>query len=244
MHSDWPLYLRILLDLHIACGVIAFICAPVALISAKGGNTHRRWGKIYFWAMTGVAVTALALSFALPIFFLAMVAVFSFYSSFAAYRILYLKDMYKGGTPQSHRLGRRHHHHRVKRRCSSSWASGAAPDACRHHHVAGHPISIVSVVFGLLGMRLGTNPSAGFLNRRQRKDVLVVRPHAGHDRQLHRRHDRLLRRQPRPLVRTRPGGSGSGPPSSASPRSPSGPATTNGNSPAPAPKLLPNSRTQ
>src|SRR5580704_18941179 len=91
MHSDWATYLRVLLALHITCGVVAFVCAPVALATAKGGRTHRQWGKVYFWAMAGVAATALILSFALPIFFLAMVAVFSFYSAFAGYRILYLK---------------------------------------------------------------------------------------------------------------------------------------------------------
>ena len=93
LHPHWALYLQILLALHISAGAIAFICAPVALATVKGGRTHRLWGKIYFWAMATVAVTALTLSLALPIFFLAMVAVFSFYSAFAAYRILYLKDM-------------------------------------------------------------------------------------------------------------------------------------------------------
>src|SRR5208282_1439100 len=101
MHSDWATYLRVLLALHIGCGAVAFVCAPVALSTAKGGRTHRRWGKIYFWAMAGVAVTALILSFALPVYFLAMVAVFSFYSAFAAYRVLYLKDIYKGARPQA-----------------------------------------------------------------------------------------------------------------------------------------------
>ena len=97
MHSEWAGYLRVLLALHIVCGMVAFVCAPVALATAKGGRTHRRWGKIYFWAMAGVAASALVLSFALPVFFLAMVAVFSFYSAFAAYRILYLKDLNQGG---------------------------------------------------------------------------------------------------------------------------------------------------
>ena len=101
MHPEWTTSLRALLALHIACGAVAFLCAPVALATAKGGRVHRRWGKIYFWAMAGVAVTALVLSFALPIYFLAMVAVFSFYSAFAAYRVLYLKDMFKGARPKA-----------------------------------------------------------------------------------------------------------------------------------------------
>ena len=154
MHSDWPGYLRGLLALHIVCGVVAFVCAPVALAVAKGGKTHRRWGKIYFWAMAGVAATALILSFALPIFFLAMVAVFSFYSAFAAYRILYLKDMYKGARPKA-----------------IDWFAAVITilssflllmmGFLKPHvmgvgliQVAGHTVSIVSIVFGLIGMRL------------------------------------------------------------------------------------------
>jgi hypothetical protein len=155
MHPEWASYPRALLALHIGCGVVAFVCAPVALATAKGGKTHRRWGKIYFWAMTGVAATALILSLALPIFFLAMVAVFSFYSAFAAYRILYLKDMYKGARPKA-----------------TDWLAaiitilsslllfilGFVRPKLMHIgliHVAGHTVSIVSIVFGLIGMRLG-----------------------------------------------------------------------------------------
>jgi hypothetical protein len=31
MHPEWATYLRVLLALHIACGVVAFLCAPVGL---------------------------------------------------------------------------------------------------------------------------------------------------------------------------------------------------------------------
>jgi hypothetical protein len=161
-HSEWPMYLRILLDLHIACGAVAFVCAPVALISAKGGKTHRRWGKIYFWAMAGVAVTAMILSLALPIFFLAMVAVFSFYASFFGYRILFLKDLYKGGRPKP-----------------VDWFAAVITIVTSFLlflsgfvfpfrmgvgviHVAGHALSIVSVVFGIIGVRLGVGSLLSF----------------------------------------------------------------------------------
>jgi uncharacterized membrane protein len=163
MHSDWATYLRVLLALHIVCGAVAFVCAPVALSTAKGGKTHRRFGKIYFWAMTGITVTALILSFALPIFFLAMVAVFSFYSAFAAYRILSLKDMYTGARPKP-----------------VDWLAAVItilssfllflmgflkPELMGVGviQVAGHPVSIVSVVFGIIGMRMGQASIAGFL---------------------------------------------------------------------------------
>src|ERR1700691_3057497 len=162
MHPEWATYLRVLLGLHILCGVVAFVCAPVALTTAKGGKVHRRWGKIYFWAMSGVAVTALILSFALPVFFLAMVAVFSFYSAFAAYRILYLKDMYKGARPKAW-----------------DWLAAVVtllsslllflmgfprPELMGVGviRMGGHAISIVSIVFGIIGMRMGLGSIYGF----------------------------------------------------------------------------------
>jgi uncharacterized membrane protein len=165
MHPNWATYLRVLLALHVLCGAVAFVCAPVALSTAKGGKTHRRWGKIYFWAMAGVAVTALILSLALPIFFLAMVAVFSFYSAFAGYRILSLKDMYTGARPKL-----------------VDWLAAVVtilssfllflmgflkPELMRVGviQVAGHKVSIVSVVFGIIGMSMGKASIAGFLKR-------------------------------------------------------------------------------
>jgi uncharacterized membrane protein len=163
MHPEWATYMRVLLALHIGCGVVAFVCAPVALLTAKGGKTHRRWGKIYFWAMAGVAVTALTLSFALPIYFLAMVAIFSFYAAFAAYRILFLKEMYKGGRPKA-----------------VDWAAAVITVLSSLLlfvmgflkpglmgvgliQVAGHTVSIVSIVFGLIGVRMGQASLANFI---------------------------------------------------------------------------------
>lgn len=131
------------------------MCAPVALSAAKGGKTHRRWGKVYFWAMAGVAVTALILSLALPVYFLTMVALFSFYAAFAAYRILYLKDMYKGERPKA-----------------GDWLAAIVTILSSFLlflmgflkpllmgvgviQIAGHTVSVVSVVFGIIGMRMG-----------------------------------------------------------------------------------------
>ena len=88
-----PLWLKSLLGVHIAAGATAFVMAPLALIAAKGGKAHRRWGKIYFWSMAVVASTALVLALYRPIFFLALVAVFSFYAAFSAYRVLFQKNL-------------------------------------------------------------------------------------------------------------------------------------------------------
>jgi uncharacterized membrane protein len=91
-----PMWIRGFLGVHIAAGAVSFVLAPVALATAKGGRTHRRWGKVYFWAMAVVAATALVLSLYRPILFLALVAVFSFYAAFAAYRVLGQKGAVRG----------------------------------------------------------------------------------------------------------------------------------------------------
>ena len=88
---DW------MLGIHIASGMTAFFLAPVAMAVKKGGKAHRLWGKIYFYAMAVVAVTAIIISAYRPIPFLLMLAVFSFYLAFSGYRSLYRKQLPHGG---------------------------------------------------------------------------------------------------------------------------------------------------
>src|SRR2546428_5038666 len=73
---------------HVAGGTLALSVAPIPMLTAKGGGSHRRWGKVYFWAMAGVAATAIVLAVWKPVVFLALLAVFSFYSAFHGYRAL------------------------------------------------------------------------------------------------------------------------------------------------------------
>jgi hypothetical protein len=92
-----------------------------------------------------------------------MVAVFSFYSAFAAYRVLYLKDLNKGARPKL-----------------MDWLAAAVtalssfwllllgflnPTLMRVGVVVvlGRPVSIVSIVFGLIGMGMGLNSIQGFV---------------------------------------------------------------------------------
>jgi uncharacterized membrane protein len=91
-----PLWIKALLGVHIAAGFTAFLMAPLALATAKGGKAHRFWGRIYFWAMAVVASSAIVLSAYRPVLFLTLVAIFSFYAAFSAYRVLYYKNLPRG----------------------------------------------------------------------------------------------------------------------------------------------------
>src|SRR5580698_2633920 len=98
MHAHDPLWVKIFLAIHISAGAMAFLLAPVALATAKGGKQHKRWGMVYLWSMGVVAATALPMALYRPVLFLALVAVFSFYLAFSAYRVLRLKELARGGS--------------------------------------------------------------------------------------------------------------------------------------------------
>jgi uncharacterized membrane protein len=86
----------VVLVAHIVAGFVALFAAPVAMMTLKGAQWHRRAGKVYFWAMAAVAASALALVFFRPNPFLLLVAVFSFYLAFTGYRALYRKHGERG----------------------------------------------------------------------------------------------------------------------------------------------------
>jgi hypothetical protein len=87
--------------LHVVSGFLAFFMAPLALATVKGGAAHRRWGKVYFWSMVVVAVTAIVASLAGANYFLTFVSVFSFYMAFRGYRVLFRKYPTKGQGPRA-----------------------------------------------------------------------------------------------------------------------------------------------
>jgi uncharacterized membrane protein len=152
--SGDPVWMKGLLVVHVACGFGAFLLAPVALATAKGGATHKRWGMVYLWAMGGVAATALPMALYRPVLFLAMVSVFSFYAAFSGYRVLKLKSLARGGSAGA-----------------VDWIAGgltfasslllAALGAFRPAAIQG--FGVVAIVFGLIGMRLAGVQLASFV---------------------------------------------------------------------------------
>ncbi len=77
---------NILLVIHITCGAVALLMAVGAMVTLKGGDNHKRAGRVYAIAMTGIFLTALPLAFMGSNVFLTLIAVFSFYLVFAGYR--------------------------------------------------------------------------------------------------------------------------------------------------------------
>ena len=143
---------KAVLIIHILVGSVALFVAPAAMMTGKGGLWHRRWGKLFFWAITGVAVTAVVLSLIRSGLFFLLVAVFSFYLALTGYRILYRK------TPQQ-RAGK------VDWTAAAAMIAGSL--ALVAHGVYGMLTSnfgIVAIVFGIIGLWLAGTDVREFLH--------------------------------------------------------------------------------
>jgi uncharacterized membrane protein len=86
----------VLLVLHVMGGIVSFIAAPAALLVRKGAAGHRLFGRIFFYAMTMVFLTACVLATVRWNPFLLMVGVFSYYGVVSGYRALYHKQLHLG----------------------------------------------------------------------------------------------------------------------------------------------------
>jgi uncharacterized membrane protein len=90
---------NIVLVLHIISGTIGLLLGTYVLIRKKGDEIHKLLGKIFAIAMNMTGLSAFALSYIHPIFFLFIVGVFTIYLSFTGYRMIYLKNILKGQKP-------------------------------------------------------------------------------------------------------------------------------------------------
>ena len=81
--------------IHISAGAVAFIVAPIAMIVKKGGQAHRTWGKVFFWAMATIGSTAVIMAPMHGNQFLMILGVFSFYLAFKGYRSVFRKKVWK-----------------------------------------------------------------------------------------------------------------------------------------------------
>jgi hypothetical protein len=83
-----------MLVLHIISGTVALTTGLLSMLNRKGGKVHSITGRIFFWAMTGVFITAVTISIIKNLQFLFLVGFFSYYLACSGYRSLYLKKLH------------------------------------------------------------------------------------------------------------------------------------------------------
>jgi len=76
----------ILLPIHIVAGFCSLLSAFGAILTKKGQTWHIRSGRVFFWGMVVVFVTALPMTFLRPNLFLFLVAIFSFHQALTGWR--------------------------------------------------------------------------------------------------------------------------------------------------------------
>lgn len=81
-----------LIIIHVAAAIIALLVAPAAMMVVKGGPAHRRWGRIYFWAMFVTNTLAMWLLFWRFNTVLFGVTITSLYGALTGYRAIYRKQ--------------------------------------------------------------------------------------------------------------------------------------------------------
>ena len=86
-----PTWVETVLWIHAGSGLIALAAGIIPMISKKGGTAHNISGLVYFYCMMSVVVTAMPLAYVKANFFLASIAIFSFYMCFTGYRFTKLK---------------------------------------------------------------------------------------------------------------------------------------------------------
>ena len=89
-------FIRVTLIIHITSGCTALLAGLMAIIFRKKVHKHRPFGKIYFWSMTIIFVTAIYISVYKSNVFLFCVAFFTYYACLTAYRSLKLKHIHQG----------------------------------------------------------------------------------------------------------------------------------------------------
>lgn len=88
------LFIKSSLVVHIVAGLIALLSGLVAILLRRKTGIHKKVGRVYFYAMTVVFVTAVYLSAVKTNVFLFCVAFFTYYSCLTAFRALRLKRLH------------------------------------------------------------------------------------------------------------------------------------------------------
>ena len=88
---------QILIISHVVAGFLSLVTGLIAaFFGKKGGKLHRQVGKVFYWCMFWIFISAiLIISFVRFNPFLLVIAVFSFYMAFAGVRVLTIKKTMK-----------------------------------------------------------------------------------------------------------------------------------------------------
>lgn len=89
-----------MLIIHVIFASLALVSGALAIVMKSNTPRHKPVGRIYFWSMTLVFITATFISVVKNLQFLFLIGVFTYYATLIAYRALKLKSLHQGQKPQ------------------------------------------------------------------------------------------------------------------------------------------------
>ena len=92
MHTT--IYTAVLI-IHIISGFLGLLFGTIAMIKTNTIKTHKKVGKVFFYAMAFIFITSTIMCIMKTNIFLLLVGFFSFYLACTGYRVLQLKTIYK-----------------------------------------------------------------------------------------------------------------------------------------------------
>lgn len=90
-----------MLIIHVIFATIALLSGALAIVLKSNMPKHKPVGRIYFWSMTVVFITATVISLVRHLQFLFLIGVFTYYATLIAYRALKLKELHRGQKPHA-----------------------------------------------------------------------------------------------------------------------------------------------
>jgi hypothetical protein len=87
------IFLKITLVLHIVCGFSSLLTGTLISFLKKGDKRHRLLGRIFFYGMIGVSISATIISICKDNRFLLVIGIFSFYLNYGGYRAIKEKTL-------------------------------------------------------------------------------------------------------------------------------------------------------
>jgi uncharacterized membrane protein len=87
------IFLKATLILHIICGFASLLTGTLIAVLKKGDKRHRMLGRVFFFGMIGVSISAVIISIAKNNQFLLLIGIFSFYLNFGGYRAIKEKTL-------------------------------------------------------------------------------------------------------------------------------------------------------
>lgn len=93
--------MKTMLIIHVIFASLALLSGAMAIVLKSNTPRHKPVGRIYFWSMTVVFVTATFISVVKNLQFLFLIGVFTYYATLIAYRALKLKELHRGQKPHA-----------------------------------------------------------------------------------------------------------------------------------------------